>query len=86
MIKLTNEITAYLSDLLTIFERQADLGRVNSDNVMPVKMKFRAILKKYNIEYCSHNLAILGSQRYKKEKLFDIDCLLSVSEYKKISR
>lgn len=86
-IKLTKSIVhdetamAELSKLVIERERELDLGRSQSDDVKRMGAQINEIFYKYGIEYCAHNLAILGSDRYKKYKFEGIDFLLTQRQF-----
>lgn len=84
-IKITENEISELSKLVISREQELDFSRSQSDDVKQMKEDILNLFKKHKIEYCSHNLAILGSQRYKKYKFEGVDTLINKRQYNKLS-
>lgn len=48
--------------------------------------EIKEILERYGYEFCSHNAAILGSNRYKKYQEPGINVLITSAQYDKLKK
>ena len=86
LIKIPEEIKKHLSELIIQREQLLDSGRAQCDESLTLRKRIDAILNKFNIEFCSHNFAILGSNRYKKYKYPSIDFLITNEQFKNLEK
>lgn len=84
LINIPDEVKKHLSDLIVKREAILEEGRAQSNESQVLRMRIDAILEKYNIEFCSHNFALLGSNRYKKWKIDKIDFLITKEQFEKL--
>ena len=63
------------------YEELADAGSAMGDRAIVAFIKINAWFKKAGYEYCSHNLAIMGSTRYAHLKEKDNDSLITKSQW-----
>jgi hypothetical protein len=84
MIKLTDNQLKDLTQKFLDHENLCDASLAQSQDCINLRIEIDSLFEKYRIEFCAHNCAILGSKRYAKYKIVDIDKLISNYEYKKL--
>ena len=77
MIDIQTEIKSY--------EALCDCGQAQHQDAQASQIKIKNFLEFRGYEYCSHNLAILGSKRYACYRNKNLKRCITKSEWKKLS-